>query len=149
MNCPPNRLRFFRANKNFDSWRNGHRRTGTNRDDGESSRQACGRQAIENREAIEFELRQAKGLYLPSVDLEASTGVRRLDDSSRRALGEEHDALSPNEADEEALAPMGGLDGPLESVIQEADGIVARDQTPQDVLEVFGLLVSHDPNIGR
>ncbi|TIN76682.1 MAG: channel protein TolC, partial [Mesorhizobium sp.] len=25
-------------------------------------------QAIENREAIEFELRQAKGLYLPSVD---------------------------------------------------------------------------------
>ena len=28
-------------------------------------------QAIENREAIEFELRQAKGLYLPSVDLEA------------------------------------------------------------------------------
>ena len=32
-------------------------------------------QAIENREAIEFELRQAKGLYLPSVDLEASAGV--------------------------------------------------------------------------
>ena len=32
-------------------------------------------QAIENREAIEFELRQAKGLYLPSVDLEASDGA--------------------------------------------------------------------------
>jgi adhesin transport system outer membrane protein len=31
-------------------------------------------QAIENREAIEFELRQARGLYLPSVDLEASAG---------------------------------------------------------------------------
>ncbi|TIM28589.1 MAG: channel protein TolC, partial [Mesorhizobium sp.] len=31
-------------------------------------------QAIENREAIEFELRQAKGLYLPSIDLEASAG---------------------------------------------------------------------------
>ena len=55
-------------------------------------------QAIENREAIEFELRQAKGLYLPSVDLEASTGVRRLDNSSRRALSDEDDALYPNEA---------------------------------------------------
>lgn len=31
-------------------------------------------QAVENREAIEFELRQARGLYLPSVDLEASAG---------------------------------------------------------------------------
>ena len=55
-------------------------------------------QAIENREAIEFELRQAKGLYLPSVDLEASTGVRRLDNSSRRALSIEDDALYPSEA---------------------------------------------------
>ncbi|MEP9387692.1 TolC family outer membrane protein [Mesorhizobium sp. KR9-304] len=55
-------------------------------------------QAIENREAIEFELRQAKGLYLPSLDLQASTGVRRLDNSSRRALDIEDDALYPNEA---------------------------------------------------
>ena len=55
-------------------------------------------QAVENREAIEFELRQAKGLYLPSLDLEASTGVRRLDNTSRRALGSEDDALYPSEA---------------------------------------------------
>ena len=55
-------------------------------------------QAIENREAIEFELRQAKGLYLPSVDLEASTGVRRLDSPSRRTLTIEDDALYPSEA---------------------------------------------------
>ena len=32
-------------------------------------------QAIENREAHEFELRQAKGLLLPSLDLEASAGT--------------------------------------------------------------------------
>ncbi|WP_214474135.1 TolC family protein [Mesorhizobium sp. dw_380] len=56
-------------------------------------------QAIENREAIEFELRQAKGLYLPSLDLEASGGARRLDNSSRRALSIEHDALYPAETD--------------------------------------------------
>ncbi|TPK51719.1 MULTISPECIES: TolC family protein [unclassified Mesorhizobium] len=56
-------------------------------------------QAIENREAIEFELRQAKGLYLPSVDLQASAGARRLDNSSRRALSIEDDALYPAETD--------------------------------------------------
>lgn len=55
-------------------------------------------QAIQNREAIEFELRQAKGLYLPSIDLEAATGVRRLDNDSRRALDTEDDALYPSEA---------------------------------------------------
>ncbi|MER9135800.1 TolC family protein [Mesorhizobium sp. M0830] len=56
-------------------------------------------QAIENREAIEFELRQAKGLYLPSVDVEASAGARRLDNPSRRSLSIEDDALYPAETD--------------------------------------------------
>jgi adhesin transport system outer membrane protein len=55
-------------------------------------------QAIENREAIEFELRQAKGLYLPSVDLEASSGGRSLDNPSRRALSIDNDTLYPTEA---------------------------------------------------
>ncbi|QFI69841.1 Type I secretion system, outer membrane component LapE [Sinorhizobium alkalisoli] len=54
-------------------------------------------QSIENREAIEFELRQARGLYLPSVDLEASTGARHLEDSSRRAASIENDPLYPSD----------------------------------------------------
>jgi outer membrane protein, adhesin transport system len=54
-------------------------------------------QAVENREAIEFELRQARGLFLPSIDLEGSAGVRRLDNPSRRALGIEDDSLAPVE----------------------------------------------------
>lgn len=54
-------------------------------------------QAIENREAIQFELRQARGLFLPSVDLEASAGARRLDNPSRRALGIDDDTLYPAE----------------------------------------------------
>jgi outer membrane protein, adhesin transport system len=47
-------------------------------------------QAIENREAIEFELRQARGLYLPRVDLDASAGHRRLerDDGRDKDVGE-------------------------------------------------------------
>ena len=56
-------------------------------------------QAIQNREAIEFELRQAKGLYLPSVDLEASAGARRLDNPDRRALSIDNDTLYPAETD--------------------------------------------------
>lgn len=52
-------------------------------------------QAIENREAIEFELRQARGLYLPSLDLETSVGVRRLDNPSRRASRLDDDPLYP------------------------------------------------------
>ncbi|CTQ54447.1 Outer membrane efflux protein BepC precursor [Roseibium album] len=54
-------------------------------------------QAAENREAIEFELRQARGLYMPRVDLEGSVGVRRLDNDTRRALGTDDDALTPTE----------------------------------------------------
>ncbi|MCX2724086.1 TolC family protein [Roseibium salinum] len=54
-------------------------------------------QAAQNREAIEFELRQARGLYMPRIDLEGSVGVRRLDNDSRRALGTEDDALTPTE----------------------------------------------------
>lgn len=54
-------------------------------------------QARENREATEFELRQARGLYLPTLDLEASTGVRSLDTSSRRLAGTDSDALHPSE----------------------------------------------------
>lgn len=54
-------------------------------------------QASENREAIEFELRQARGLYLPSVDLEASVGARDLDNPSRRLGGLDDDPLYPSE----------------------------------------------------
>lgn len=54
-------------------------------------------QASENREAVEFELRQARGLYLPSIDLEASVGVRQLDSPSRRLAGEDDDTLRPAE----------------------------------------------------
>lgn len=54
-------------------------------------------QAAENREAIEFELRQALGLYLPRVDLEASVGVQFLDNPSRRAGGIADDPLYPSQ----------------------------------------------------
>lgn len=54
-------------------------------------------QALENREAVEFELRQAKSLFMPTVDLETSLGASRLDNPSRRRLGAESDELYPAE----------------------------------------------------
>ncbi|WP_108004606.1 TolC family outer membrane protein [Mycoplana dimorpha] len=54
-------------------------------------------QATQNREAVEFELRQARGLYLPSVDLEAGSGQRRLSNNSSGSLRNDHDHLSPNQ----------------------------------------------------
>ncbi|WP_046863562.1 TolC family outer membrane protein [Microvirga massiliensis] len=57
-------------------------------------------QAIENREAIEFELRQARGLYLPRVDFQASAGARRLDRpiGQLTALERREDSFAPAEA---------------------------------------------------
>ena len=54
-------------------------------------------QAIENRRATEFELRQARGLFLPRVDFEASTGARELDSPARRAAGLVGSTLYPQE----------------------------------------------------
>ncbi|MEP1441914.1 MAG: TolC family outer membrane protein [Hyphomicrobiales bacterium] len=57
--------------------------------------------AGENKEAVEFELRQARGLYLPTIDLEGSTGFQRLNTPGRRSLGsslgQAGDTLLPND----------------------------------------------------
>ncbi|MBJ6987928.1 MULTISPECIES: TolC family outer membrane protein [unclassified Devosia] len=53
--------------------------------------------AIQNHDAIGFELRQAEGLWAPRVDLEASTGIQYLNTPSRRATGIENDALYPSQ----------------------------------------------------
>lgn len=54
-------------------------------------------QAIANREATEFELKQALGLYLPQVNLEASVGAQMLNGPARRAAAIEDDPLYPSE----------------------------------------------------
>lgn len=54
-------------------------------------------QAAKDREAVEFELRQARGLYLPKVDLEAGIGRRRLSNNSSGTLSSDHDYLSPGD----------------------------------------------------
>lgn len=51
-----------------------------------------------NKEGIEFERKQAQGFFGPRLDLEASAGVRRLENNTRRALGIADDELFPVEA---------------------------------------------------
>ena len=55
-------------------------------------------QAQYNKEAIEFERKQAEGLYLPRIDVDASAGIRRLENNTRRNLGIADDELYPLEA---------------------------------------------------
>lgn len=54
-------------------------------------------QAQMNTEAIQAERRQAQGLYAPRVDLEASAGIRRLENATRRTLGIADEELYPLE----------------------------------------------------
>lgn len=54
-------------------------------------------EAIANREAIEFELKQARGLYLPSVDSEARYGVQRFSSPATRASGTANDGRDRRE----------------------------------------------------
>ena len=54
-------------------------------------------QAQYNKEAIQFERKQAQGLYGPRVDVEASAGVRRLENTTRRNLGIANNELFPVE----------------------------------------------------
>lgn len=54
-------------------------------------------QAQMNTEAIQAERKQAQGLYAPRVDLEASAGVRRLENTTRRNLGIADEELYPLE----------------------------------------------------
>jgi adhesin transport system outer membrane protein len=54
-------------------------------------------QAQMNKEAIEFERRQAQGLYAPRVEIETSAGVRHLENRTRRILGIADEKLYPLE----------------------------------------------------
>lgn len=59
-------------------------------------------QAQYNKEAIQFERKQAQGLYAPRVDIEGSAGIRYLDNPARRAAGIEDEALYPYGAEARA-----------------------------------------------
>lgn len=86
-------------------------------------------QAEQNKQAIEFERKQAQGLYLPKVDVEVNGGIRQLDNPTRRTLGIEHDNLSPIEGDlsiSETLFDSGARRSELERQASRTDGAAER-----------------------
>ncbi|HEV7233652.1 MAG TPA: TolC family protein [Sphingorhabdus sp.] len=86
-------------------------------------------QAIMNKEAIEFEREQAQGLYLPRIDIEASAGIRRLENPTRRTLGIEEDELYPIEAGitaDQTLIDFGRRHGELMRQAARTDGAALR-----------------------
>ncbi|GAA4647683.1 TolC family protein [Pontixanthobacter gangjinensis] len=86
-------------------------------------------QAQMNKEAIEFERKQAQGLYGPRVDVEASAGVRRLENTTRRNLGISNNELYPVEANARldwTLFDFGRRRGELERQVARVDGASLR-----------------------
>jgi outer membrane protein, adhesin transport system len=86
-------------------------------------------QAIMNKEAIEFEREQAQGLYMPRVDIEASAGIRRLENPTRRTLGIADDELYPLEAGitaEQTVIDFGRRHGELLRQAARTDGAALR-----------------------
>jgi outer membrane protein, adhesin transport system len=86
-------------------------------------------QAIMNKEAIEFEREQAQGLYLPRVNLEASAGIRRLENPNRRTQGIDNDELYPVEGSiiaEQTVLDFGRRNGELKRQAARTDGAALR-----------------------
>lgn len=86
-------------------------------------------QAEMNKQAIEFEMEQAQGLYLPRITMELSAGVRRLENSTRRALGIANDELYPLEAQiraEQTLIDFGRRRGEKLRQAARVDGAALR-----------------------
>lgn len=104
-------------------------------------------QATQNREAVEFELRQARGLYLPTVDLQGGAGRRRLDNAASGSLRDDHDYLSPADVGvtvTQTLFDGGNRRAQVEQQASRVDGasfrVLERSeslalQTVQDYLE--------------
>lgn len=86
-------------------------------------------QAQYNKEAIQFERKQAQGLYLPRVDVEASAGIRRLENATRRSLGIANQELYPLDAEirgEWTLIDFGSRHGELLRQAARVDGASLR-----------------------
>jgi len=86
-------------------------------------------QAVQNKEAIEFERKQAQGLYLPRISIEGSVGIRHLDSPVRRALTRDDDALYPSGADlvaEQVVFDSGRRSAELKRQAARTDGAALR-----------------------
>lgn len=86
-------------------------------------------EATQDEQAIEFERKQAQGQYLPRVNLEASAGVRRLENPTRKALGLDKNTLYPSEVDltvQQSVFDFGTRRAELDRQAARTDGAAKR-----------------------
>lgn len=101
-------------------------------------------QAQYNKEAIEFERKQAQGLYAPRVDVEGSVGIRHLDNATRRLIGIQNDELYPVEGQAVAdwlVLDFGRRRGELLRQAARVDGASLR---VAERSEYVGLMVARE-----
>ena len=87
------------------------------------------RQAVANKQATREERRQAQGLWYPRVSVEASAGLRKLRNPTRRALGIADERLEPIEGQliaDQLLFDMGGRAAEIKRQAARTDGAAAR-----------------------
>ncbi|MFV0475180.1 MAG: TolC family outer membrane protein [Pikeienuella sp.] len=103
--------------------------------------------ASSNKQAIEFELDQARGRYLPSVDLEVRGGVGARDGSSSSARDAEHNPLFGAEG-RATLTQMvfdgGAVDSDVEMQGYRIDGAASRVRERSEFLGLEGARVYID-----
>ncbi len=86
-------------------------------------------EAIANREAIEFELRQGRGLYLPRIDLEGSLGAEIRDSRSTHQTGDNDHVFFRKEGSvviRQLLFDGFGTDAEVERQASRVDGASHR-----------------------
>ena len=86
-------------------------------------------EAIANREAIEFELRQGRGQYLPRIDLEGRAGPVLRDNATSRLQGDHDEFLFEREASvvlRQLLFDGFGVDAEVERQASRVDGASYR-----------------------
>jgi adhesin transport system outer membrane protein len=86
-------------------------------------------QAIQDKQAVEFERKQAQGLWLPRVDLELSAGAQHLSNPTRRQIGLDAETLYPAEAGltvQETLFDSFSRRSELERQAARTDGAATR-----------------------
>jgi adhesin transport system outer membrane protein len=87
------------------------------------------RQAIANKNATQYERKQAEGLWLPRISVEASAGVRQLKNPTRRSIGIADQTLYPLEASvtaDQLLIDMGGRQAEIRRQASRTDAAAAR-----------------------
>ena len=87
------------------------------------------RQAVSNKQATREERRQAEGLWLPRISVEASAGVRSLRNPTRRSIGIADETLWPVEGSitaDQLLFDMGGRQAEIRRQASRTDAAAAR-----------------------